>query len=264
VRVERVTRGERSQRALFQAVARLNGEPRHPVAAGHTALVARLRTLAARMEQVPLDAAAEVLAVAALEQQAPRALERPPLASTRSRGSGHTARATARRRPGIRDGSARRPPRHIHDRRSAWPGLGAGIAETGGGTCTVGGRRRRRVRWARGPSTMNPEGSAGFRRRARRGRTLRGPLTRSVGAGPRQPSRVGTAIPTSNTSGGARQSTMNAPARLRSAAFCARLGATTTKLERTIGFFGRRGSISSCPRSAKRTKRDMGPCASSG
>jgi hypothetical protein len=45
------------------------------VAAGRAALVARLHALAARVEQLPLDAAAEVLIwlespVAALEQQA--------------------------------------------------------------------------------------------------------------------------------------------------------------------------------------------------
>jgi hypothetical protein len=51
------------------------------VAAGRTALVARLRTIAARLEALPPDAAAEVLvllepALAALEEQAARALER--------------------------------------------------------------------------------------------------------------------------------------------------------------------------------------------
>jgi hypothetical protein len=53
------------------------------VATGRTALVARLRTIAARVEELPLDAAAEVLvllepALAALEQQAAGALERAP------------------------------------------------------------------------------------------------------------------------------------------------------------------------------------------
>jgi hypothetical protein len=53
------------------------------VAAGRTALVARLRTIAARLEELPLDAAAEVLvllepAVAAFEGQAALALERAP------------------------------------------------------------------------------------------------------------------------------------------------------------------------------------------
>jgi hypothetical protein len=53
------------------------------VAAGRTALVARLRALAARVEELPLDAAAEVLvllepAMATLEQQAGLALERAP------------------------------------------------------------------------------------------------------------------------------------------------------------------------------------------
>jgi hypothetical protein len=53
------------------------------VAAGRTALVARLRTIAARVEELPLAAAAEVLVlleprVAAFEQQAALALERAP------------------------------------------------------------------------------------------------------------------------------------------------------------------------------------------
>jgi hypothetical protein len=51
------------------------------LAAGRTALVARLRAIAARVEELPLDAAAEVLvllepAVAALEREAALALER--------------------------------------------------------------------------------------------------------------------------------------------------------------------------------------------
>jgi hypothetical protein len=53
------------------------------VAAGRTALVARLRAIAARVEALPLDAATEVLvllepAVAAFEQHAELALERAP------------------------------------------------------------------------------------------------------------------------------------------------------------------------------------------
>jgi hypothetical protein len=53
------------------------------VAPGRAATVTRLRALAARLEELPLDAAAEVLvllepALAALEQQAARALERAP------------------------------------------------------------------------------------------------------------------------------------------------------------------------------------------
>jgi hypothetical protein len=53
------------------------------VAKEGTALVARLRALATRVEQLPLDAAAEVLVLleptlAALEQQAGLALERAP------------------------------------------------------------------------------------------------------------------------------------------------------------------------------------------
>jgi hypothetical protein len=53
------------------------------VATGRTALVARLRSIAARIEELPLDAAAEVLillepAMTAQEQQAARALERAP------------------------------------------------------------------------------------------------------------------------------------------------------------------------------------------
>jgi hypothetical protein len=53
------------------------------VAAGRTALVARLRALAARLEQLPLDGAAEVLVlleptVAAFEREAALALERAP------------------------------------------------------------------------------------------------------------------------------------------------------------------------------------------
>jgi hypothetical protein len=53
------------------------------VAAGRTALVARLRAIAARVEALPLDAAAEVLvllepAMAALERHAALALERAP------------------------------------------------------------------------------------------------------------------------------------------------------------------------------------------
>jgi hypothetical protein len=53
------------------------------VAAGRTALVARLRSLAARIEELPLESAAEVLgllesALAGLERQAALALERAP------------------------------------------------------------------------------------------------------------------------------------------------------------------------------------------
>jgi hypothetical protein len=53
------------------------------VAAGRTALVERLRAIAARVEALPLDAAAEVLvllepAVATLEREAALALERAP------------------------------------------------------------------------------------------------------------------------------------------------------------------------------------------
>ena len=53
------------------------------VATGRTALVARLRVLAARVEALPLESAAEVLvllepAVAALERTAALALERAP------------------------------------------------------------------------------------------------------------------------------------------------------------------------------------------
>jgi hypothetical protein len=53
------------------------------VAAGRAALVARLRATALRVEQLPRDAAAEVLvllepAAAAFEQQAARALEPAP------------------------------------------------------------------------------------------------------------------------------------------------------------------------------------------
>jgi hypothetical protein len=51
--------------------------------AGRTATVARLRALATRVEQLPLDAAAEVLvllepALATMEHQAGLALERAP------------------------------------------------------------------------------------------------------------------------------------------------------------------------------------------
>jgi hypothetical protein len=53
------------------------------VATGRTALVARLRTIAARVEALPLESAAEVLvllgpAVDALERKAALALERAP------------------------------------------------------------------------------------------------------------------------------------------------------------------------------------------
>jgi hypothetical protein len=53
------------------------------VAAGRTTMVARLRTIASSVEELPLGAAAEVLvllepALAALEQQAALALERAP------------------------------------------------------------------------------------------------------------------------------------------------------------------------------------------
>ena len=53
------------------------------VAAGRTALVERLRAIAARVEALPLDSAAEVLvllepAAAALERQAALAFERAP------------------------------------------------------------------------------------------------------------------------------------------------------------------------------------------
>src|SRR5262249_9356002 len=53
------------------------------VAAGRTALVARLRTIAARVEALPLESAAELLvflepAVAVLEREAALALERAP------------------------------------------------------------------------------------------------------------------------------------------------------------------------------------------
>jgi hypothetical protein len=68
------------------------------VAAGRTALVARLRTIAARVEALPLDAAAEVLVLleptlAALEQQAVLALERAPMGAQCRGGFG--ARVTA-------------------------------------------------------------------------------------------------------------------------------------------------------------------------
>jgi hypothetical protein len=53
------------------------------LAAGRTATVARLRALAARLEELPLDAAAEVLvllepALAGFERHAALALERAP------------------------------------------------------------------------------------------------------------------------------------------------------------------------------------------
>jgi len=53
------------------------------VAAGRTALVTRLRAIAARLEALPLDTAAEVLvllepATAAWEREAALALERAP------------------------------------------------------------------------------------------------------------------------------------------------------------------------------------------
>jgi hypothetical protein len=53
------------------------------VAAGRTALVERLRAIASRVEELTLDAAAEVLVlleptVAALEREAALALERAP------------------------------------------------------------------------------------------------------------------------------------------------------------------------------------------
>jgi hypothetical protein len=53
------------------------------VAAGRTALVERLRTIASRVEELPLESAAEVLvllepAVAVLEREAALALERAP------------------------------------------------------------------------------------------------------------------------------------------------------------------------------------------
>jgi hypothetical protein len=53
------------------------------VATGRTALVARLRTIAARVEELPLESAAEVLVlleptVAAFERGAALALERAP------------------------------------------------------------------------------------------------------------------------------------------------------------------------------------------
>jgi hypothetical protein len=56
------------------------------VAAGHTALVTRLRALAGRLEELPLAAAAEVLvlvepALEAFERQAALALERSPIES---------------------------------------------------------------------------------------------------------------------------------------------------------------------------------------
>jgi hypothetical protein len=53
------------------------------VAAGHTALVEHLRTIATRLEALPLERAAEALvllepAAAALEREAALALERAP------------------------------------------------------------------------------------------------------------------------------------------------------------------------------------------
>jgi len=56
------------------------------VAAGRAAVVARLRVLATRLDDLPLDAAAEVLvliepALEAFEPQAALALERAPAAS---------------------------------------------------------------------------------------------------------------------------------------------------------------------------------------
>jgi len=55
------------------------------VAAGRTALVERLRTIAARVESLPVDTAAEVLvflapAVATFERQVALELERAPVA----------------------------------------------------------------------------------------------------------------------------------------------------------------------------------------
>jgi hypothetical protein len=55
------------------------------VASGRTAMVERLRTIASRLEELPLDAAAEVLVLlepagAAFEQHAALALERAPTA----------------------------------------------------------------------------------------------------------------------------------------------------------------------------------------
>jgi len=64
---------------------RLNGRPvKRSVAAGRTAVIVRLRALATRFDELPLDAAAEVLvliepALEAFERQAELALERAPV-----------------------------------------------------------------------------------------------------------------------------------------------------------------------------------------
>jgi hypothetical protein len=65
------------------AHGRAYGDTLPTVAAGRTALVARLHAIAPRLEVLPLGAAAEVLvllqpALAALQHQAARALERAP------------------------------------------------------------------------------------------------------------------------------------------------------------------------------------------
>src|SRR5262249_36021599 len=93
------------------------------VAAGRTALVDRLRTIAAPVEALPLESAADELGV--LEAAVPCASSaqrwwwrgRRP-ATARGNGSARTARATARRTPGIRGDSAPRSPRH-----EPWPRL---------------------------------------------------------------------------------------------------------------------------------------------
>jgi hypothetical protein len=79
------------------------------VAAGRTALVARLRTIAARVEELPLEAAAEVLvllepAVATFERDAALALERAPDGAGGSIAVRRYGRGLCRRFPGAAGG----------------------------------------------------------------------------------------------------------------------------------------------------------------
>jgi hypothetical protein len=110
------------------------------VATGRTALVARLRTIAARVEELPLDAAAEVLvllepAMAALEQDAARALERAPAGQYFGGGTRlavHRAcgwARTTRRADGLLRFHRLPPPAHVEIARW-WP-----LSPAGSGAC---------------------------------------------------------------------------------------------------------------------------------
>jgi hypothetical protein len=92
------------------------------LAAGRSVLVARLRTLAARVEQLPLDAAAEVLlllepTVAAFEREAALALERAPGAPAVHKGCDRGSEPAAGSEPQREHNSNKGGDRGHHDER---------------------------------------------------------------------------------------------------------------------------------------------------